>query len=309
MNRYFTELLNAYWLRPETALWRACDIRAMSDFSFGSPSLDLGCGDGVFSFIRAGGRLSPAFDVFQNVAQVDRFFEKADVYDAFDASFRAEVVTRPEYRIDVGLDHKANLLSKAKGLGLYAELKEADANRPLPFADGTFRAVFSNVIYWLEDPLRALSEVRRVLAPGGQACVLLPNSTLRDFSFYWALHKKNGDPTFAFLDLLDRGRLTENIRQVKSKSEWLSIVARSGLRVVDHRQYLSRPIVQIWDVGLRPLFPALTKMVSHVPADKRPEVKKAWMDSLAPLLAPLVDMDPDLDKSAEPAFHRFILAK
>lgn len=46
--------LNAYWLRPETAMWRALDAISMNDFEFLSPSLDLGCGDGVFSFLRGG---------------------------------------------------------------------------------------------------------------------------------------------------------------------------------------------------------------------------------------------------------------
>src|SRR5688572_27018523 len=186
VTQYFAELLNAYWLRPETALWRACDIRAMADFAFESPSLDLGCGDGVFSFIRAGGRLSKRFDVFQNVTAIDKFFEKVDVYDTFDASFKAEITSPPRYRIDVGLDHKENLLRKAERLGLYGELTAADANQTLPYEDGKFRSVFSNVIYWLDDPVRALSEIRRVLMPEGRACILLPNTTLRDFSFYWS---------------------------------------------------------------------------------------------------------------------------
>jgi SAM-dependent methyltransferase len=169
--------------------------------------------------------------------------------------------------------------------------------------------VFSNVVYWLDDPVRALSEIGRVLTPDGLACVLLPNTTLRDFSFYWSLHKRNGDPAFAFLDLLDRGRLTENVRQVKSSKEWMSIIEKAGLRILDHQQYLSRPIVQIWDIGLRPLFPALSKMAACVPADKRTEVKDAWIGSLEPLLRPLVEMDGTLDTSAEPAFHRYVLGK
>lgn len=47
--------LNAYWIRPESALWRALDVRSMKNFQFESPSLDLGCGDGTFSFLRGGG--------------------------------------------------------------------------------------------------------------------------------------------------------------------------------------------------------------------------------------------------------------
>jgi hypothetical protein len=61
----FEELLNVFWLRPETALWREIDVRAMKQFSFKAPSLDLGCGDGIFSFIRSGGGFSSDFDAFR----------------------------------------------------------------------------------------------------------------------------------------------------------------------------------------------------------------------------------------------------
>jgi len=39
----FDELLNAFWLRPETAMWRELDIQTMSRFK------DLGCGDEAFT--------------------------------------------------------------------------------------------------------------------------------------------------------------------------------------------------------------------------------------------------------------------
>ena len=55
MKEILKNFLNAYWLRPETALWRTLDVEAMRTFKGTSPSLDLGCGDGTFSFIRAGG--------------------------------------------------------------------------------------------------------------------------------------------------------------------------------------------------------------------------------------------------------------
>lgn len=303
------QLLNAYWLRPETALWRACDLRAMAGFELAPPSLDLGCGDGVFSFIRAGGTLAENFDVFQSIGPLDKFFANADVYDSFDQGIAVEVVRRPGYEIDVGLDHKPNLLKKARALGLYAEIKEADANRGLPFADGSFRSVFSNMVYWLEDPLAAMMEIRRVLRPGGQACLLLPNATLRDFSLYWDLHVRTGNPAYRFLAKLDRGRLADNIKQVKSTAEWHGIVRQAGLEVLGHKQYLSGAIARIWDIGLRPLFPVLHKMASKIEAGDRLEIKREWVSTFETFFMPLAEMDPAMDAKTEPAFHCFVLRR
>src|ERR1039458_9326538 len=144
----FDELLNVFWLRPETALWREIDIRAMAPFVFQSPSLDLGCGDGIFSFIRAGGRLDKSFDAFRSVNGLDKFFDNVDVFDTFNKSVTPIVMRQPGYKIDCGFDHKENLLRKADQLGLYRELKPGDANRRLPFPDQSFNSVFSNIVYW-----------------------------------------------------------------------------------------------------------------------------------------------------------------
>ncbi len=44
----------------------------------------------------------------------------------------------------------------------------------LPFTDGAFSKVFTvNTIYFWEDPLKELAEIRRVLAPGGKVVVAL----------------------------------------------------------------------------------------------------------------------------------------
>ncbi|MFB2605609.1 methyltransferase type 11, partial [Rhizobium phaseoli] len=56
MTSVLEQLLSVFWLRPETAIWRYLDIEAMKSFEFEGRSLDFGCGDGLFSFIRAGGR-------------------------------------------------------------------------------------------------------------------------------------------------------------------------------------------------------------------------------------------------------------
>lgn len=45
--------LNVYWLRPENALWRTLNVIAPGGMEVKQPSLDLSCGDGIFSFLLA----------------------------------------------------------------------------------------------------------------------------------------------------------------------------------------------------------------------------------------------------------------
>ena len=48
--------LQAYWLRPENAMWMTIRSMVLSELLLDSPAIDVCCGDGVFSFLHAGGR-------------------------------------------------------------------------------------------------------------------------------------------------------------------------------------------------------------------------------------------------------------
>lgn len=305
----FDQLLNAFWLRPETAMWREIDIRAMANFEFRSPSIDLGCGDGLFSFIRAGGCFGESFDAFQAMGDLEKFFDNVDVFDAFDESLSPVVTKRPAYQIDIGFDHKENLLKKSSKLGLYRELRMGDANHHLPFNDESFNSLFSNIVYWLDEPASVISEIGRVLRPGGKACLMLPNQTLPEFSFYNQLHIKTGDPRWSFLEKLDRGRFSDNIKQARSAMEWELMFASAGLHVDMHFKHLSKTAIQIWDIGLRPLFPVLQKMSNSIESTVLAEVKQQWIATFHQFLMPIVQMDEQLGRSDNHAFHCYILEK
>jgi len=303
------QLLNVFWLRPETALWREIDIRTMKSFEMQSPSLDLGCGDGTFSFIRAGGEFDRSFDAFRSVTQLDQFFQNVDIFDSYDESLSSAVTKPPKYQIDVGFDHKINLLKKAGQIGLYRALKQGDANQPLPFPDASFNSVFSNIVYWLDSPEFAISEISRIMKPGAVACLMLPNSTLPQFSFYNQLYVKGGDPRWKFLEMLDRGRFADNIRQAKSLAEWQAMFKQGGLEIERHHTHLSKLAIQTWDIGLRPLFPVLLEMANELPADKLIFIKDKWMQTMLAFIEPIIKIDKEIPGGEEPAFHCFELRK
>jgi len=303
------QLLNVFWLRPETALWREIDIRTMSAFEMRSPSLDLGCGDGNFSFIRAGGEFDVSFDAFRSVSQLDKFFQNVDVFDSYDETLSSAVTNPPKYQIDVGFDYKINVLKKAGQLGLYGALKQGDANQPLPFPGASFNSVFSNVVYWLDSPLSVISEISRILKPGGAACLMLPNITFPQFSFYNQLYVKDGDSRWKFLEMLDRGRFADNIRQAKSLDEWQGIFDKVGLIIERHHSHLSKLAIQVWDIGLRPLFPVLIEMSNELSPEKRMSIKAKWIQIMKAFIEPLLEIDKALPGNEQAAFHCFELRK
>ncbi len=72
-----------------------------------------------------------------------------------------------------GFDSSAGMLEQARRrLGDGADLQVADLGSPLPFPDGAFDDVIASlVLHYLEDWGPALTELRRVLTPGGRLIV------------------------------------------------------------------------------------------------------------------------------------------
>ena len=272
------------------------------------PSLDLGCGDGLFSFFRAGGRLDPMQDAFESMGHLESYFDNVDAFDHLDPKFTLSVVKEPGYRITCALDHKINLINKTKPLGLYRSWVEADANQPLPFLDGEFQSVFCNILYWLERPDAALREVERVLQPGGQVCLLVPNHQFMEGSFFMRQGGLAASPEYSFLSLLDRGRMAE-IRHAYPAAKWELLIQGAGLEVEQRIDLLSIPLVKIWDVGLRPLFRPLLNLARSQDRDHLAPIKQDWVETLQRFLDPLQALDTVLCGQGQATFHCYRLTK
>ncbi|MBW7961144.1 class I SAM-dependent methyltransferase [Bradyrhizobium sp. BR 10261] len=297
-------LLEYFWLRPETAAWRASDFRVLESIDFRGPMLDLGCGDGAFSFMLAGGRYSVDYDFSSMTTDRDQFFENTDIYNHFDPAKAVNVIAQPaRYKIAVGFDHKRALLDKAMLTGLYERTVEGDANEPLAFPDGSFATVYSNILYWIEEFPTTLREIRRVLQPGGECILQVPSNRLRDFSFYQRLFVQTGDPKWEWLKLIDRGR-SDNIKNCLTQENWSSEFERAGFRVISCTPYLSRLVLEAWDIGLRPISPFLIEMTNELSLETRRDIKRRWVASLLPMISPLLSMPSD-----ENGFFLFRLAR
>ncbi|WP_330180946.1 class I SAM-dependent methyltransferase [Nocardia sp. NBC_01503] len=94
-----------------------------------------------------------------------------------------------------GIDASAGMLELARGrLGTEADLRIADLADPLPFPDNTFDDVAASlVLHYLRDWKPTLTEVRRVLRPGGRLIV----SVEHPFAI-WLAERSSGEKTDYF---------------------------------------------------------------------------------------------------------------
>lgn len=293
--------LNVYWLRPEAVLWDAIASAVISRFEFVSPSADVGAGNGIFSFITAGGAFSKSYDWFRNVDPAGFWAEK-DIYDTFEQSPKGSIAKTPDFEIDVAMDAKESLLQQAAGLGFYRTTRVGDAAQRWPFEDGSLQTIFSNMLYWLPSAEEPLREIHRALRKGGRALLCLQDHQFKEhcFSYRW---KERGSE---LLRLLNRGR-AESSYWTTSESEYAALAKKVGFRVADHATYLSPLTLRAWDIGLRPLSPVLIRMVKTLSEADRDSIKSEWMDICRPFLRELVELDAQSRERG--GYHFFCLEK
>lgn len=280
--------LNLLWLRPENALLTVFKSLACAHIEFKSPSLDISCGDGINMFLHLGGELHEDFDYFRTT-RAKEFKHNAfvDIYDKYDDNYTVDIVQKPAIKIDVGTDWKQALLDKAAKLDLYKKLLLHDNNKiPFPFPDNKFMTIYSNSIYWTENIENLLSEIHRMLKPGGTAVleVMTPSftKTLDELEPYFSKEA---------IDIIDRQRRS-TMKGARYYKEWKETMLKAGFTIEETKcVYPSKILIDIWNIGLRPISHLLIQMSDNLLDKERHEIKKQWVNIFLALFKPLITIE------------------
>lgn len=281
-------------------------LRSAALAQVGGPAIDadISCGDGIFSFIHAGGRFDESFDVFGatgHLKQITR--SNADMFDFPAADYSPQVTQPPMRRVRIGTDLKPALLDKARALDFYDELFLHDANEPQPFEDESFETVYCNSAYWVARIDLLLSELRRVTRSNGRIVLHVKLASMRDYT----LERFRGRLGGEVLRILGRGRI-ECWPTLASRREWERRFADAGLSIESCTPFITRTHAVLWDVGLRPIAPLLVRMTRELSPATRAAIKRDWVALFESLLQPLCDPTFELfDDRAEPAEVQYVL--
>lgn len=277
--------LDIYWLRPESALWDAIAAKHIAGQLEGRKDiLEVGIGNGFFSFLMLGGRFRPEFDWFMS-ASTEGYWQNADIYD-HDSGVAIDsfVIKQPHTRIRYGLDHKQNLLNQAARIGFVDEIIQHDCNCPLPQLPCS--TAYSNMLYWLADPLSVMDRIGDLLPKGGELITVFPNS-----DFYRNCESYRS--TTPLWRLINRGR-ADHIMWHMDLPDFEAEIRRRGVFDMSYStKYLSPLTLNIWDIGLRPLSVPLIRMADALPPAKRAEIKAEWCDTLEQFCRHLLDMEAE----------------
>ncbi len=295
--------VSAYWLRPENAFWMVLRSHVLSSVPIRSPFIDLSCGDGIFSFLHAGGRFAPEFDVFADLSNVaQRDIRMGDLFDSCSEFYQPEIVTRPDYRIDCGTDFKKSLIAKAGCLDFYSRLMEQDHNRALPFADHTFETVYCNAAYWIHEIDAFLSELGRISVSGGTIVLHVKLDAIKRFT----LRNRSLRLGDRWLDIINRGRF-ESWPSLCDRTKWEDRFERAHLEILSAEPFVTGTHAHIWDIGLRPIAPLLIRAMNSLHDHLRSELKHDWVNLFCELLDPFCDPDLDFLTDGEPVEMQYVL--
>jgi SAM-dependent methyltransferase len=145
----------------------------------------------------------------------------------------AEAIGRAGRATYVGIEISSGRLRKAQQrLGADVNLLQTGGQGFLPFADRCFDLVFvTEVIEHLKEPVRFLTDVRRILAPMGHLILTTPNSDAYPFwpQFAW-LANRTGllAPFMNFIPFEHPLKTRQPIDTVLSFSEAKSLLDASG---------------------------------------------------------------------------------
>lgn len=287
--------LSLWWLRPENGLAIASYTHNGYEFfpKQGQKAADYACGDGINTFFKAGGRFDKNFDIFGAAVRKEDANEvvgkKIDVFDHFDESYKPAVTKSPEVNFAYGTDHKPKLLQKAERLGYYDSLITADLKDDTDIEAESLDIVYCNSLYWTPYPEQALGHMYSKLKPGGLA-VFDVMTTHRK-----ALRYQHLMPTMpsAWQDLMNRGR-DQNNPGIRSDREWRKVFRANGAaEVEDVRNIFPSAIAHVWNIGLRPIFPVLNRMVEAIPdSSDVASIKEEWVETWTNLMLPLL-LEPE----------------
>lgn len=298
--------LNIFWLRPENAMYTSLRSKSLDGYKFKKKSLDISCGDGIFTFTHLGGEFDTNFDIFlpSSVDKLNRVrLNNYDIFNTYSPKYSPKVIKRPEYRIDYGIDWKNNLLKKAKKIDLYKNLNYQNNEKPIKiFPNNYFDSVYSNSIYWIKNLELHTKEIIRITKKGGH--ILLHIKNLQILKYRAQNYVNFFDNKLA--KIIDRGR-ESNKKGLRTHQWWINFFKRNNLKIVDIKPVTAKEHAVIWDIGLRPFAPMLIEMANSTKSNVRKKIKKQWIEHVYDLLYPLINNIKTNNKEA--AEHLLVLEK
>ena len=270
--------LNIYFLKPHDAINDTLTSYLLTRFEWSGKFLEVGSGDGMFSYVMHGGRFPLHFDRY---LMID--LGKSDIFDTHLEKIIDTKVILKFPHVDLAIDAKIPHVLKIKEIAFSNQVLCAPYES-LPIKDGAYTNIFFYTAHGLADHSEALGECCRVLTKNGRIILLCYNSNFK--SAFWCnrLSKRFDGKVGDYFKKLDNGRYEEITKMSKTENQWLKEFEKHGLSVEACYSGLTNFAWGIYDIQTRPFLKALIRFFASLPTYLRAPVKLIWMVVLFPYL-------------------------
>lgn len=271
----FKQFLNFYWLRPESALMQT--LRSMSFRKglkyFNENSIDVACGDGIFSFLTLGGEFNEDADVYKNLILQNNILRKKDTYDNYAKDYKLSIKCLPpkKFVYDSGCDIKENSLKRAKVLNFYKNTFIHNINYNFNI-NKKYNFVYSNSTYWSKNFNKHLTDLVKITEIEGHLLLQIKNTSI--FKNYVQERKYNKIFGGKFTQIIDAGR-KKSWPSLKSFNDIYTILRQiKNIKIIDIQPIYGDVMPHIWNFGLRPIFDPLYLMTTKINPNDRIKIKR-----------------------------------
>lgn len=263
--------LNIYFLKPNDAVNDTITASLLTNFDWSGNFLEIGSGDGMFSYVMHGGEFPIEFDRYRMTN-----LNKPDIYDIHQKSILVTSKKLFSPIIEVAVDAKRAHVEKIREIN-FAKNAVQCAYEKLPFCDKHFDKLFIYTPHGLKDFDDMMDEAVRVLTPGGSMFILVYDSAFqRAFLCKW-LSKKMTGRLSEYFKVLDNKRYEELTSMSKSRVEWENHFFSRGLSIENCFSGLNHVGWMLYDIQTRPILRQLIIFFSKMPKRLRTIAKLLWM--------------------------------
>jgi len=280
IRRYF----QLYWLKPFDAVNDTANAWALLQFKWCAPILEVGGGDGVFSFVMHGGEFAFADDRYMQADPA----KAGDIYDVYYKDRPLRVKQHINLNYQVGVDLKLSHLYKSVETHTY-DLLISSKPEALPIASSLFKTVFLYTFHGLTDYRKSLAEIRRVIRPDGCLLMIAFNRNVSRHFVYYPLHRyferKGLTLLSSYFRKLDGGRFEEISGFGNTLENWNTLLKETGFKLTHVYNQVSPFAWRIYDFQTRPFLRLLIRcnwLLERL--HLKTVIKVAWVYALLPFL-------------------------
>lgn len=263
--------LNIYFLKPHDAINDTLTASLIHRLDWSGNLIEIGSGDGMFSFIMHGGKFPLYFDRYLLTDT-----SKLDIFDTHKEGVLPAVNFLSEPTIKLAVDAKLTHVEKIKEIGFAQDAINSEYES-LPLPSNAVNKIFYYTPHGLKSHVNAIGEAFRVLKPGGKMLILLYDSEFRSSFIFYRLSKFFTGKFGKYCLSLDNGRFNEITALSKSPKEWRQFFERVGFEIEEQYSGLSCFAWKCYDVQTRPFLRGLIGFFGFLPPWLRTLVKLVWM--------------------------------